>query len=191
MKGSAVAGLLALLLLQLGEIGAFVAPSPSPAASPHLATMMSGERHAVSSTSSSSEDRTGSSSLTSTSSTSTPSTILTIGAVQPALRSPGTSPLESAERAAALIRGAFHADDDDDGNDRRRRGDVDLFVLPELCPVGYSEDTFANHMPSSGQEEGREEADHFARKIDEMFSALAKVRCLWRLLMIPYVWDSS
>jgi predicted amidohydrolase len=55
---------------------------------------------------------------------------ITIAAVQPHLRAGGTNPVSSAQHVINLMKKASETED------------VDLFVLPELCPLGYSDDTF-------------------------------------------------
>lgn len=46
--------------------------------------------------------------------------------------------------------------------------DVDLFVLPELCPVGSSQDTFTKYLPLS------QEWQNLYKRIDQAFSDQAK-----------------
>lgn len=55
---------------------------------------------------------------------------ITIAAVQPHLRAGGTNPVSSVQHVINLMKKASETED------------VDLFVLPELCPLGYSDDTF-------------------------------------------------
>jgi predicted amidohydrolase len=58
-----------------------------------------------------------------------------ICALQPHGRKPGDSPLDATQRILK------HMDD------IASKETVDLFVLPQLSPVGYSEDTFRNYLP--------------------------------------------
>lgn len=60
---------------------------------------------------------------------------ISVCVIQPDLRRPEESPLDAAARVRAQME---HVQED-----------VDLFVLPELCPLGYSEDTFANFVRSN------------------------------------------
>lgn len=62
-------------------------------------------------------------------------------ALQLDLRRDDESPLEATQRWIQAME-KIHAD---------CRGEIDLFVLPELAPLGYSEHTFANFLPSSRQ----------------------------------------
>lgn len=79
---------------------------------------------------------------------------LVVGVVQPELRALDETPLQATKRNCDMI---IHASDeaaaaapatsdDGDGDDD---ANFDLFVLPELAPVGYSEDTFRNFLPST------------------------------------------
>ena len=65
---------------------------------------------------------------------------LRVGAVQPMLRAGSTHPVAAADEALALIKAC--------AADRLAAGEppIDLFVLPELAPVGYSEHTFATYL---------------------------------------------
>jgi predicted amidohydrolase len=67
---------------------------------------------------------------------------LYVCAVQPILRPPDVTCLDAAlrvQRQMATIQDA----------QRLTTTTVDLFVLPELCPFGYSDDTFLNHLPNT------------------------------------------
>ena len=55
--------------------------------------------------------------------------------IQPRLREPGEHFLDSARTVLDLMSSICQSQE------------VDLFVLPELCPVGYSEDSFAKYLP--------------------------------------------
>jgi len=58
-----------------------------------------------------------------------------ICAMQPVMRKPHQSRMEATQQVLQMM------------NDIAAREKVDLFILPELCPVGYSEDTFRNFLP--------------------------------------------
>ena len=103
------------------------------------------------------------------------SSSLKIGAVQPKLRQEHTSPMEATEHAIQLIRQTAAQHDDN-------KTKIDLFVLPELSPIGYSEDTFENHLPTV---EMRAHNDIIGW-IDRTFSSLAKVKCIQFLLFLHY-----
>lgn len=60
-------------------------------------------------------------------------------ALQCELRSPDQSPLNAARRVQEQISALVATAHDD----------IDIFVLPELSPIGYSEDTFAKYLPVS------------------------------------------
>lgn len=72
---------------------------------------------------------------------STPISAKTFGLclLQPILRPPDETPLSATRRVIDIADRAI-AENPETA--------IDLFVLPELCPVGYSEDTFANYLPS-------------------------------------------
>lgn len=77
---------------------------------------------------------------------------LTICVLQPPLRGPNDTPLESADRTIDLMRDAIEKEkrkSKDEDKDFQKSAIIDLFVLPELCPVGYSEDTFAKYLPTT------------------------------------------
>jgi predicted amidohydrolase len=85
--------------------------------------------------------------------TSRPSTLhneedddkLTVCLVQPRLREDEDTPLQATDQVVALMQAAAcHC--------QGQQQHIDLFVLPELCPVGYSEDTFANYLPSNSNQ---------------------------------------
>ena len=65
---------------------------------------------------------------------------LTVAAVQSPLRSSATPAVQAADEALELIRQC--------AGERVRTGQppVDLFVLPELAPVGYSDHSFDNYL---------------------------------------------
>ena len=83
-------------------------------------------------------------------------------AVQLNMRKPGESILESTQNAIRKIEAVV--------NERRNNNQdaVDLFVLPELSPVGYNEDTFQNLMPSN-----RKIQDMY-REVDVAFASTAR-----------------
>jgi len=66
--------------------------------------------------------------------------VLVICALQPELRSKTMSPKEAVQTTVNLMHRAAAS---------VTEPKVDLFVLPELSPIGYSEDTFANYLPAS------------------------------------------
>lgn len=80
---------------------------------------------------------------------------VTVCAIQPRLRQKDESPLDVCKRILDSI------------EDIARSRNVDLFVLPELAPVGYSEDTFARCLPKS------ELMKKMYELIDEAFSERA------------------
>jgi predicted amidohydrolase len=67
---------------------------------------------------------------------------LVIGIVQPGLRSDDESPLEATKRICKMMI---------DRNEGVSSNKIDLFVLPELCPIGYLEDTFQKYLPINSQ----------------------------------------
>ena len=69
---------------------------------------------------------------------------ITIGAVQPALRDSDTSPQLATHQAIQLIRQTVMKQHE---NGHRK---IDLFVLPEMSPIGYSEGTFQKYLPTDG-----------------------------------------
>ena len=75
-------------------------------------------------------------------SSSVPTSPTTFGLclLQPTLRPPDETPLSATRRVIDLADRAIAE------NPETR---IDMFVLPELCPIGYSEDTFANFLPSN------------------------------------------
>jgi predicted amidohydrolase len=78
-----------------------------------------------------------SSTLQSTSFSAAPSPEIVVCALQLKMRQPNESLLEASTRVLEDMTRAAH------------EHKVDLFVLPELSPVGYSEDTFANLLPTT------------------------------------------
>lgn len=60
---------------------------------------------------------------------------LKVCGLQPMLRADDESPLEATQRVVNLM----------------TDNTVDLYVLPELCPIGYSEDTFAKYLPKTDE----------------------------------------
>ena len=57
--------------------------------------------------------------------------------IQPPLRQDDECPLHATDAVIDLMKEAHQ------GNTKS----IDLFVLPELCPVGYTEDTFSKYLP--------------------------------------------
>ena len=64
---------------------------------------------------------------------------LTVCAIQPKLRDTTQDPKEAIQDAIQLMKQA---------KKQETKETIDLFVLPELSPIGYSEDTFANYLPN-------------------------------------------
>jgi predicted amidohydrolase len=76
---------------------------------------------------------------------------LVVGIVQPTLRPPTESPLEATSRVSRMMRDAA-ARNQQSASSRPSSptcSSIDIFVLPEICPIGYSEDTFARFLPST------------------------------------------
>jgi predicted amidohydrolase len=69
-------------------------------------------------------------------------TSVRIAAVQPQLRDDDVHPLDAARSVIDLMRREVK---DGISKDERK---IDLFCLPELCPIGYSEHTFQNYLDS-------------------------------------------
>ena len=55
-------------------------------------------------------------------------------------------------------------------HEKTKHKQIDLFVLPELCPLGYSDHSFNKFLPLD------EDAIKMMEEVDELFSAFAKVR---------------
>jgi nitrilase len=72
---------------------------------------------------------------------------LTVCLLQPRLREDEDDPLQATDQVVALLQAA--ACQEQQQQQQQQKKHIDLFVLPELCPVGYSEDTFANYLPSN------------------------------------------
>ena len=85
------------------------------------------------------------------------SVTITIAAVQPCLRTNDMSPLTSAQRVINIMK------------DAAQKSSIDLFVLPELCPLGYCENTFDEYLPNSPTTE------KIIREVDDLICAFAKV----------------
>jgi len=81
---------------------------------------------------------------------------VTIAAVQPCLRTNDMSPLTSAQRVINIMK------------DAAQKSSIDLFVLPELCPLGYCENTFDEYLPNSPTTE------KIIREVDDLICAFAK-----------------
>lgn len=86
---------------------------------------------------------------------------ITVAAVQPKLRSKDETPLSStmSMHVIDLLKQAA------------KRSSIDLFVLPELCPFGYSENTFERYLPNNAVNV------KMMKDIHELFCECAKVRC--------------
>lgn len=64
--------------------------------------------------------------------------------LQPALRPPHETPLSATRRIIDLAERAIA---------QNPETAIDMFVLPELCPIGYSEDTFENYLPCNPEQQ--------------------------------------
>lgn len=65
--------------------------------------------------------------------------VLVIGAVQCPLRGDTQDPLEACDQVIRLMKQQQQASSQS----------IDLFVLPELAPLGYSEDSFFKYLPNT------------------------------------------
>lgn len=65
---------------------------------------------------------------------------LTVGVVQPELRPPEEAPMEATKKISQMMIDTSSVS-----------GHFDLFLLPELCPVGYSKDTFHKYLPKTAE----------------------------------------
>jgi len=75
---------------------------------------------------------------------------LTIAAVQTPLRSESIAPLEAARVAERMMRDAAKEVNELRGtSSNENQNQIDLFILPELAPLGYSEYTFSEFLMSS------------------------------------------
>ena len=87
------------------------------------------------------------------------SPMVSICAIQPQLRPDTQTPAQAVEHAIDLMHRAHRGSD---GNDSRHQNGtasnihidndiekIDLYILPELSPIGYSEDTFAHYLPDT------------------------------------------
>ncbi|CAB9500032.1 Deaminated glutathione amidase [Seminavis robusta] len=76
-------------------------------------------------------------------STEQDSSCLIICALQPSLRLDAQPPADAIDAAIAIMEQAskLHA------------SSIDLFVLPELSPIGYSEHTFAHYLPANSEKQ--------------------------------------
>jgi predicted amidohydrolase len=88
--------------------------------------------------------------MTTTTLQSLPKRPITVCLLQPALRRDDQSPLESTRETIAWMQQAV-ADTQRKQHTDPRPKSVDLILLPELCPIGYSEDTFARFLPNSDE----------------------------------------
>eukprot|EP00927_Polykrikos_kofoidii_P050018 TRINITY_DN43983_c0_g1_i1.p1 TRINITY_DN43983_c0_g1~~TRINITY_DN43983_c0_g1_i1.p1 ORF type:complete len:298 (+),score=26.52 TRINITY_DN43983_c0_g1_i1:41-895(+) len=82
--------------------------------------------------------------------------ILRVAAIQPPLRPDTACPLEAANYVLRMMRKA--AEETPSG--------LDLFVLPELCPMGYSEHSFQNYLSDA-------KSDKVHREIMGLFRSFA------------------
>jgi predicted amidohydrolase len=86
-----------------------------------------------------------------------PSPEIVVCALQLAMRQPNESLFEASMRVLEVTTRVAH------------QHNVDLFVLPELSPVGYSEDTFANLLPTTPK------LIETYRQIDQAFANQARI----------------
>ena len=94
--------------------------------------------------------------MSTTSHCESPSSV-TIAAVQPCLRTNDMAPLASARRVINIMK------------DVAQKNSIDLFVLPELCPLGYCENTFNEYLPNSPTTE------KIIKEVDDLICSFAKV----------------
>lgn len=97
----------------------------------------------------------------------TKSSSIIIAAVQPHLRPNDTDPMSAALHVIKLMR------------EESKENDIDLFVLPELCPLGYSQDTFDRYLPNDLANV------NMLKKIDELLCGCAKVS--FEIEQTPYL----
>jgi predicted amidohydrolase len=99
---------------------------------------------------------------------------LTVCLLQPRLRNDDESPLQATDQVIQMMmmqqqqqQQEASASASVTASTGTERHAVDLYVLPELCPVGYSEDTFANYLPAN------ETLQAMYRQIDEKLQQAA------------------
>lgn len=90
------------------------------------------------------------------SSTGSGSSELKLCAIQPALRQSGESPIDAIKAILAAI------------DIVASKHNIDVFILPELAPVGYSMDTFKNFLPVTAT------MRTMYQKMDDAFASKAK-----------------
>ena len=88
----------------------------------------------------------------------THSSQLYVCAVQPTLRRDDESPLDALYRILESLKRI----------QQTTKERIDLFVLPELSPIGYSEDTFDRFLPNTSINKDLQ------RQIDQAFADLAR-----------------
>jgi len=107
-----------------------------------------------------------------------PSTSLRVCLLQPPLRENGQDPWNALHVVQEMMRTAakaalHHNNNSNDPQEEYKEEDtttgIDLFVVPELCPIGYSEDTFANYLPTSDDDNLR-----LLSRIDEEMKRIAR-----------------
>jgi predicted amidohydrolase len=92
---------------------------------------------------------------------------LTVCVLQPPLRKPQETPMEATKAVLSLMEEACLTTTSSTLQNNVHNH-VDLIMLPELCPVGYSEDTFAKYLPSTL------EIQNMYLQIDTQFREAAK-----------------
>ena len=83
--------------------------------------------------------------------TSSSSSSIQICALQPRLRTSEQTPMEATRHVIDLMERANQKKKEEDSSSTKQS--IDVFVLPELCPVGYSEDTFAKYLPDTTEKQ--------------------------------------
>lgn len=83
-----------------------------------------------------------------------------VAAIQPNLRPNEVTPLSSARHVVQILEQVA------------QQSNIDLFVLPELCPIGYSEDTFCRYLTSGSVNL------QIISEIDDLIRECAKARIL-------------
>lgn len=80
---------------------------------------------------------------------------LNVEIVQPLLRTVDESPSDTTKRVTNMILSQAAATAAADvvvsktSHQQQQQQSIDIFVLPELCPIGYLEDTFVKFLPDT------------------------------------------
>jgi len=88
---------------------------------------------------------------------------LTVAAVQPPLRQENMTPMDASRVAERMMKEALSTQSASLG--------IDIFVLPELSPFGYSEHTFAKYLPKDPQHSC---LSCFNEEVEQLFSKFAR-----------------